>query len=43
MEAAEAILSGNRSHFDHRVDPAGLGIRSESKAFEFHLPSPAEA
>jgi len=38
MEAAEAILSGNRAHFDRRVDPAELGIRSESKAFEFQLP-----
>jgi protoporphyrinogen oxidase len=38
MEAAEAILSGDRKHFDRRVDPAELGIRSESKAFEFQLP-----
>jgi protoporphyrinogen oxidase len=38
MEAAEAILSGDRTHFDRRVDPAELGIRSESKAFEFRLP-----
>jgi hypothetical protein len=38
MEAAEAILSGDRTHFDRRVDPAELGIRSESKAFEFQLP-----
>ena len=38
LEAAEAILSGDRSHFDRRVDPAELGIRSESKAFEFQLP-----
>jgi protoporphyrinogen oxidase len=38
MEAAEAILSGDRAHFDRRVDPAELGIRSESKAFEFQLP-----
>ena len=39
LEAAEAILSCDRSHFDQRVDPAGLGIRSESKAFEFQLPA----
>jgi protoporphyrinogen oxidase len=39
MEAAEAILSGDRTHFDRRVDPAELGIRSESKAFEFQLPA----
>lgn len=42
MDAAEAILSGDRSHFDQRVDPAELGIRSESKAFEFQLPVSAE-
>jgi hypothetical protein len=40
MEAAEAVLSANRTHFDRRVDPAELGIRSESKAFEFQLPVP---
>ena len=38
MEAAEAILSGQRADFDRRLDPAELGIRSESKAFEFALP-----
>lgn len=38
LEAVEAILSGNRSHFARRVDPAELNIRSESKAFEFQLP-----
>jgi protoporphyrinogen oxidase len=38
LEAAEAILSADRTHFDRRVDPAELGIRSESKAFEFQLP-----
>lgn len=38
LEAAEAILSGERTHFDRRVDPAEIGIRSESKAFEFQLP-----
>ena len=35
MEAAEAILSGNRADFDRRVDPAELNIRSEDKAFAF--------
>jgi len=40
LEAAEAILSGDRSHFDRRVDPSELGIRSESKVFEFHVPVP---
>lgn len=38
LEAAEAILSGDRSDFDRRVDPAELQIRSESKAFEFKNP-----
>lgn len=27
-----------RMHFDRRVDPTELGMRSESKAFEFQLP-----
>jgi protoporphyrinogen oxidase len=35
MEAAEAILSGNRSDFDRRSDPGEIEIRSESKAFAF--------
>ena len=35
IEAAEAILSGNRSEFDRHVNPAELKIRSESKAFAF--------
>ncbi|MSU20363.1 MAG: FAD-dependent oxidoreductase [Pedosphaera sp.] len=35
IEAAEAILSGDRAEFDLRVDPAQLQIRSESKAFAF--------
>jgi protoporphyrinogen oxidase len=35
IEAAEAILSGNRSDFDRRSDPSQLEIRSESKAFAF--------
>jgi hypothetical protein len=39
IEAAEAILSGQRAEFDRRIDPAELGIRSESKAFEFSLPA----
>lgn len=43
MEAAEVILSGDRAHFDRRVDPAELGIRSESKAFEFQLPLASDA
>lgn len=42
MEAGEAILSGDRTHFDRRMDPAELGIRTESKAFEFQLPVPVE-
>ncbi len=35
IEAAEAILSGNRSDFDRRSDPSELEIRTESKAFAF--------
>ncbi len=42
LEAAESIVSGDRTHFDRRVDPAELGIRSESKAFEFQLPVVSE-
>lgn len=38
MEAAATTLAGDRAHFDRRVDLAELGIRSESKAFEFQLP-----
>jgi protoporphyrinogen oxidase len=40
MEAAEAILSGQRADFDRRIDPAELGLRSEPKAFEFKCPVP---
>jgi len=40
IEAAEAILSGNRVEFDRHVDPGELNIRSEGKAFEFKLPTP---
>lgn len=43
MEAAEAILSGERADFDRRIDPSELGIRSESKAFEFSLPAGIQA
>jgi hypothetical protein len=38
LEAAEAILSDDRSHSDRRIDPAELGTRSEFKAFKFQLP-----
>ena len=38
LEVAEANLSGDRSHFDPRVDLAELGIRSGSRAFKFQLP-----
>jgi hypothetical protein len=38
LEAAEAILSGDRSDFWPPVDPAELQIRTESKAFEFTNP-----
>ena len=39
IESAEAIISGNRSTFDHHVDPANLDIRSAKKAFEFRNPA----
>ncbi len=39
LEAAEAIVAGDRIAFDEHVDPAVLGIRSESKAFEFKIPA----
>jgi protoporphyrinogen oxidase len=42
MEAAEAIVSGDRTDFDRRVDPAQLQIRSEAKAFEFQVPVTSE-
>lgn len=35
MEAAEAILEGDRREFDRRSDPTELEIRSEEKAFAF--------
>jgi hypothetical protein len=38
MEAAEAILSGDRADFGRRVDRAELQIRTESKAFDFINP-----
>jgi protoporphyrinogen oxidase len=41
IEAAEAILSGNRAEFDRRLDPSMLPIRSESKAFSFDAPVPS--
>lgn len=40
MEAAEAIIGGDRATFDRRMDPAQLQIRSESKAFSFDSPVP---
>ena len=39
MEAAEAILSGDRATFDRHIDPDELGIVSEVKAFEFKNPA----
>ena len=39
LEAAESILSGDRSTFDRHFDPTQLGIRSEGKPFEFRLPT----
>jgi protoporphyrinogen oxidase len=43
IEAAEAILSGDRSTFERHFDPTQLGIRSEGKPFEFRLPPGVQA
>lgn len=42
IEAAEAILSSDRSQFDRDIDPTHLQIRSESKTFEFTYPAGIE-
>jgi protoporphyrinogen oxidase len=42
IEAAEAIMNGDRRAFDDRVDPGKLHIRSESKAFSFDSPVPVQ-
>ena len=39
IEAAEAILSGDRRQFDLHFSPIELGIRSESKPLEFRSPA----
>jgi protoporphyrinogen oxidase len=39
IEAAEAILSGDRTTFDRHIDPREIGIRSEKKPFEFKNPA----
>jgi len=39
IEAAEAVLSGDRTTFDRHVDPRELDIRSTRKAFEFKNPA----
>ena len=41
IDAAEAVISGDRTTFDCHFDPAEIGIRSERKAFEFKVPSGA--
>jgi protoporphyrinogen oxidase len=38
LEAADAIITGNRTGFDQRVDPDCLEDRSEPKPFEFRHP-----
>lgn len=43
IEAAEAILSGDRTTFDRHIDPANLDIRSVKKAFEFRNPAEQRA
>ena len=42
IEAAESIISGDRSQFDRHFSPTELGIRSESKPFEFRNPAGVE-
>lgn len=42
IEAAEAIISGNRTNFDLHIDPVLLGIRSEKKPLEFRNPPGVE-
>lgn len=39
IEAAEAVLSGDRREFDLHFSPIELAIRSESKPLEFRSPS----
>jgi protoporphyrinogen oxidase len=39
VEAAEAIISGERATFDSHIDPENLDIRSTRKAFEFRNPA----
>ena len=43
IEAAEAILSRDRSTFDQHIDPTRIGIRSERKRFEFKNPVESES
>jgi hypothetical protein len=43
VEAAEAIVAGDRTEFDLQLDPAQVQIRSEPKAFEFKVPSSGPA
>jgi hypothetical protein len=42
IEAAEAILSGNRQQFDEHLDPTTIGIRSVGKPLEFRNPPGVE-
>ena len=39
VEAAEAILSGDRTVFDKHIDPTELDIKGAKKAFEFRNPT----
>jgi len=43
IEAAEAIISGDRGQFDHRVDLTKLEDRSAPKPFEFRHPAGVQA
>ena len=43
LEAAEAIICGERGQFDRRVDLTTLEDRSAPKPFEFRYPAEAQA
>jgi hypothetical protein len=42
IDAGEAIVSGDRRTFDEHFSPDVLGIRSETKPFEFRNPAGIE-
>lgn len=38
LEAAEAILSGDRGQFDRHIAPETLALKGATKTFEFRVP-----